>query len=190
MNNITINELIATLNKLPNEAKKMQIKNICGCRNYDIVGFQIQLICEDKKHDKYVIIPYNKNDIAYDSFGKREILDLSLNALSLTQLVTDAGYGEYICTSFEEAENNNRQKNIVINYDKEIYLTYKHNNKFGEFVCWVKDEFLEDDSLYDSVIDWVEYIYSRTEEEIDEAIENNSIPWDFKIYNESELELN
>lgn len=109
---------------------------------------------------------------------------------SLTDLVKEAGLGEYICTSFEEAENNDRRKNIVIIGDSDIYLTYKtEDGSFGEFVCWVSDEFEEDESVFHSAIEWAKDVYYRTEEDIDKALEAGYFPFDFKPYEEMEMEF-
>ena len=101
---------------------------------------------------------------------------------NITDMINGINMGRYVCTSFEEAENNNRKKNIVIIDNADIYLTYKYNGVFGEFVCWVFDEFEEDESVYDSMILWVEDIYGRTESEIDSDVLNDIIPLVFKPY--------
>lgn len=106
----------------------------------------------------------------------------------LTQMIKNLGYGQYICTSFEEAEQNDRRKNIVIIDNADIYLTYKYKNKFGEFVCWVEDEFEEDPSVYDSVRNWVVDIFSQSEKQIDNALKASIFPFDFIPYEKEEWE--
>jgi hypothetical protein len=101
---------------------------------------------------------------------------------SITRLVYEIGLANLICTSFEEAENNGRKMNLVIIDDSDIYLTYKLNGVFGEFVCWVEDEFKEDETIYDSMIEYVKDIYYRTEEEIDDNAYNGRFIFDFKPY--------
>ena len=100
----------------------------------------------------------------------------------LTQMIKNLGYGQYVCTSFEEAEQNDRRKNIVIIDNADIYLTYKYKNKFGEFVCWMEDEFREDSSVYDSVGNWVVDIFSQSEKQIDNALKASIFPFDFIPY--------
>ena len=104
------------------------------------------------------------------------------NKQSLTSLVTDAGYGDFIAVSFEEAQRNQRRKNIVIIDDSEIYLSYKYNHVFGEFICWVADEFETDDTVYSAAIEWIKDIYSRTEKELDESILQNTLMTGFTTY--------
>ena len=101
---------------------------------------------------------------------------------SITKLIHEIGLGNLICTDFEEAKSNNRKMNIVIIGDSDIYLTYKLNGVFGEFVCWVEDEFKEDETVYDSMIECVKDIYYRTEEEIDDNAYNGRLIFDFKPY--------
>lgn len=104
----------------------------------------------------------------------------------LTQMIKNLGYGQYVCTSFEEAEQNDRRKNIVIIDNADVYLTYKYKNKFGVFVCWMKDEFREDPSVYDSVGNWVVDIFSQSETQIDNALKANIFPFDFIPYEKEE----
>lgn len=108
------------------------------------------------------------------------------NQPNLTQLIKSIGLGQYICTSFEEAEQNDRRKNIVIIDNADVYLTYKYKNKFGEFICWVEDEFKEDPTVYDSVKNWVVDIFSQSEEQIDNALKANIFPFDFIPYEKEE----
>lgn len=116
-------------------------------------------------------------------------LEIITNGKDFEKKIKEAGYGKYICHSFEEAEFNKRNKNIVILNDlrqhPDIYLTYKYNGQFGELVCWVEDEFKEDISVYDSALLWIKDLYSRTDKEIDKSIKDDSIPWDFKVYNKN-----
>lgn len=101
---------------------------------------------------------------------------------NLRNLAKVSGFEEIICTSFEEAKNNNRRKNIVIIDNTEIYLTYKYEGQFGEFVCWVEDEFKEDETVYSSVRNWIYDIYSRLEKDIDARVKSGAFPFDFKPY--------
>lgn len=70
---------------------------------------------------------------------------------SLLAIIASNGGAPYICTSFEEAANNGRDRNIVIIDDADIYFTCKRNGVFGELVCWVEDEFKEEPELFDIV---------------------------------------
>lgn len=101
---------------------------------------------------------------------------------SIIDMINNIDMERYICTSFEEAESNSRKKNIVVIDNMDVYLTYKYDDVFGEFVCWVSDEFEEDESVYNAMILWVEDIYSRTESEIDNDILNDTFPLIFKPY--------
>lgn len=101
---------------------------------------------------------------------------------SITKLIESIGFEDLICGSFEEAKNNNRKKNLVIIDDSSIHLTYKLNGILGEFVCWVEDEFEEDETVYNAMIEWVKDIYSRTEKEIDLGLKARTFPFEFKPY--------
>ena len=78
--NITINDLINILSNLPEDAKELPIANICGCvdcftSDDDEMkpGFQFELDTYEIGHKKYVIAPKYKEDVMYDSFGKRKL---------------------------------------------------------------------------------------------------------------------
>ena len=101
---------------------------------------------------------------------------------SLIELVKELGFENILCSSFEEARANGRKKNIVVIEDSDIYLTYKHDNKFGEFVAWVEDEFLEDKSIYENVKSSILYYYTIPEEELDMKIENDKLFFNFEVY--------
>lgn len=102
---------------------------------------------------------------------------------SLIEIVKDLGYGDLICTSFEEAENNNRKKNIVIIDDTEIYLTYKFNGDFGEFTSWTSDEYDSPEDIQECGIPyWIEEIYSMDEADIDEAVLHIDFHFEFSKY--------
>lgn len=73
MNSITINDLIEVLSKLPEDAKNRKIRSICGCRDNNVGGFQFELIGDSLMHNKYVLVPQNRNDVMYDTFGERKI---------------------------------------------------------------------------------------------------------------------
>lgn len=73
MNYITINELIKVLSELPEDAKKREIRSICGCRDNNVGGFQFELMGDSLNHKKYVLVPHNRNDVMYDTFGERKI---------------------------------------------------------------------------------------------------------------------
>lgn len=73
MDYITINELIKALSELPEDAKNRKICSICGCRDNNVGGFQFELMGDSSKHHKYILIPHNKNDVIYDTFGERKI---------------------------------------------------------------------------------------------------------------------
>lgn len=91
-----------------------------------------------------------------------------------------AGFGEFVVKSHEEAQQNNRKKNIVLTEEDngycDIYLTYKYQGTFDEFVCWVADEFEDEPDLVSIISNAVETIYSQSDEELDHLIETNQIP--------------
>lgn len=129
--------------------------------------------------------------------GKCEVADMlgeyennnkenMLSKKSITNLLEKAGFKELICTSFEEARENDRKKNIVILDDADIYLTYKYNNKFGEFVSWPKEEFEIDSTVYEAVVQWAKTIYCR--DDIDRCIEHDNFFFKFEPYDECEYE--
>jgi len=101
---------------------------------------------------------------------------------TITALLRDANLGHLICTTFDEAQFNDRRKNIVIIEDSDIYLTYKLNGVFGEFVCWVDAEFEDDENVYDAVVEWAKDLFRREDGEIDACILLGSFPFDFKPY--------
>lgn len=70
---------------------------------------------------------------------------------SLLAIVASNGGASYICTSFEEAASNGRDRNIVIIDDGDIFFTCKKNGVFETTACWVKEEFKEYPDLYDAV---------------------------------------
>ena len=102
--------------------------------------------------------------------------------ISITKLIKEIGLGDLICTSFEEAKNNSRKKNLVVIDDADVYLTYKYRGTFGEFLCWVEDEFKEDATVYDSVLEWIKDIYYRPPDEIDRCIASDELITGFKPY--------
>jgi len=101
---------------------------------------------------------------------------------NLEELVVETEFQDLICRSFEEAAYNGRRKNIVIIDDTEIYLTYKYDDEFGEFVCWVEDEFLMEDNLPEIIKAAIIEIYSMDTREIDKRIEEGSFCFDWKPY--------
>ena len=105
---------------------------------------------------------------------------------SITKLLYENGFGNLICSSFEEAEKNDRKKNLVVIDDTDIYLTYKLNGVFGEFICWVEEEFEINEDLYNTMLSWVEDIYGMdtTEEEIEEYLAEGTFIFDFTPYKE------
>jgi len=88
----------------------------------------------------------------------------------ITKIINDLGFTDLICTSFEEAQKNNRRKNIVVIENSDVYLTYKFEGVFGEFISWTEEEFQRDESVYNSLAEWVKFIYSKSDEEIHELI--------------------
>ncbi len=102
----------------------------------------------------------------------------------ITKLVQSTKFSNLICTSFEEAKHNDKKRNIVIIDNSDIYLTYKLNGVFGEFVCWVEDEFKEDFTVYHAMIEWIKDIYSRSDEEIENRLKDKSFPFDFTPYDD------
>lgn len=99
------------------------------------------------------------------------------------------GLDKIICTSFEEAENNDRRKNIVIIADEDgadLYLTYKYAGNFGEFGSWVSEDFEEDELLFSVLGSSVVTLYSYTEEEIDALIASDKFNYEFTPYDDLE----
>jgi hypothetical protein len=120
---------------------------------------------------------YEEDDSASEpDFGAKNV------KLSITKSIREIGLEDLICTSFEEAENNDRKKNLVIIDDSDIYLTYKYNGTFGEFLCWVEDELTEYVGAYTSMVEWVKDIYYREDDEIDRCIASNELVTGFKPY--------
>lgn len=53
--------------------KNRKIYSICGCRDNEVGGFQFELMGDSLAHRKYVLVPHNRNDVMYDTFGERKI---------------------------------------------------------------------------------------------------------------------
>ena len=161
----------------------------------DDADFQISGISQDifniwkNSNDKKAVEDLFEifTEVKFEHYLSRCINEMSTqnitNGKALEEAIRNTEFGQYICHSLEEAEFNNRKKNIVIMNDlrkhPDVYLTYKHEGKFGEFVCWVEDEFEEDPNIYQSVLRWIEDVYSRTDEKISENISLGRFPWDF-----------
>lgn len=131
-------------------------------------------------YEKQIEIFYMHPKVAKDMFfmeknGKFECQTIRriVNSLDMTHL---------ICTSFDEARNTGGRKHIVIIDETDVYLTYKYKGKFGEFVCWVGDEFKEDESVYESLRGALKDYYSLPEKEMDKKIEERAFFFDFKPY--------
>lgn len=107
----------------------------------------------------------------------------------LLNMLKEEGFAGFVVNSFEEAQFNHRKKNIVL-LDDGIYLTFKafENNTFGELVCWVEDEFLEDENVYKSAINAVIDLYTYSDEELDEHIKNDDLIEIFTPYEFSHKE--
>ena len=88
--------------------------------------------------------------------------------------INEMGFGSLIVNSHEEAEANNRKKNIVLIEEEnglcDIYLTYKYQGESGEFVCWVSDEFEGEPDLVHIILNAVHEFYSYTDEKLDQDL--------------------
>lgn len=72
---ITINDLIAVLSELPETAREQAVISIKGAidKNPSVSVYQIQLDSGVPGHDDYILIPQDRENIAYDTFGERKI---------------------------------------------------------------------------------------------------------------------
>lgn len=106
------------------------------------------------------------------------------NYQALLNQIQEAGFGEYVVSSYEEAQANTRKKNIVLVQEEHgqcsVYLTYKYQNQFGELVCWVSDEFEEEEDLVSIVANAIQVLYSSSEDTIDQLIANHELPSAFQ----------
>lgn len=88
--------------------------------------------------------------------------------------IQEMGFSDLVVNSHKEAQNNSRKRNIVLIEEEnglcDIYLTYKYQGQFGEFVCWVADEFEAEPDLVNIILNTVEEFYSYTDEELDEDL--------------------
>ncbi|ADL36071.1 hypothetical protein bpr_II132 (plasmid) [Butyrivibrio proteoclasticus B316] len=108
----------------------------------------------------------------------------------LMEMLKKEGFGGFVVDSFDEAKNNSRKKNIVL-LDDGIYVTFKakvgeKNNIFGELVCWVDDEFNEDESVYTSAVNAVIVLFTYSDEELDQHIADDDLVENFTPYNMTE----
>lgn len=82
--------------------------------------------------------------------------------------------------SFESAKASSSRQNIVLVEDG-IYLTFKaklpdeQGLQFGELVCWVEDEAIEDDNIYDCIANAVGDFYTDTDNILNERILSGKI---------------
>ena len=107
----------------------------------------------------------------------------------LTSMLQQEGFAGFIVNSFEEAQNNHRKKNIVL-LDDGIYLTFKadledNDNVFGELVCWVDDEFKEDESVYTAAINAVTDLFTYSDEELNQHVIDDDLMEIFTPYGEN-----
>lgn len=88
--------------------------------------------------------------------------------------INEMGFENLLVASHEEAERNSRKRNIVLMEEADglcdIYLTYKYQGQFGEFVCWVSDEFETEPDLVDIILNAVHEFYSYSDQELDEDL--------------------
>lgn len=70
---ITVKDLINVLSELPDDVKDKTISSINGGSDAGVRVYQLEL--EGEKHKSYILVPVNKGDIAYDSYGKRQVTD-------------------------------------------------------------------------------------------------------------------
>lgn len=131
-------------------------------------------------YEQQIVVSYMHSSVAQDIAYMEK--NGKFNKLTIREIVNKLGLSELICTSFDVARHNGRRKNIVIIGETDVYLTYKYNDKFGEFVCWVEDEFKEDASVYESLRGTLRDYYSLSEKEMDEKIERKEFFFDFKPY--------
>lgn len=125
----------------------------------------------------------------YSLYMKKDTTVL-MNGYDFEAKLKEMGLGEYICHSLEEAEFNNKRKNIVVmkklRQFPDIYLTYKRQNgDFGEFASWSEEDFAKLHIDLQATLKIAEMIYSQTEEELDSKIENNDFFLCFIPYNKS-----
>lgn len=104
----------------------------------------------------------------------------------LLLMLKEEGFEGFIVNSFEEAKNNTRRKNIVLLEDG-IYITFKANfknedNIFGELVCWVKDEFDEDEKIYQIAINSIIDLFSYSDDELNNHIIEDDLIETFEKY--------
>ena len=131
-------------------------------------------------YQKQVEVLYMHPRVAKDMFLMEQ--NGKFNVQNIRKIVNSLDMSNLICTSFDVARNNGRRKNIVIIGETDVYLTYKYKDQFGEFVCWVEDEFNEDASVYESLRGALRDYYSLSEKEMDKKIERKEFFFDFKPY--------
>lgn len=88
--------------------------------------------------------------------------------------IKEMGFEELIVRSHKEAATNSRKRNIVLIEEEkglcDIYLTYKYQEQFGEFVCWVSEEFEAEPDLVNIILNAIHEFYSYSERELDEDL--------------------
>lgn len=106
----------------------------------------------------------------------------------LLKMLEEEGFKGFVVNSFDEARNNTRRKNIVLLEDG-IYITFKVNYEnenekliFGELVCWVEDEFKEDELVYNSAINSIIDLFTYSDEELNEHIIADDLIENFERY--------
>lgn len=99
---------------------------------------------------------------------------------------------KYVVDSFDAARDNARRKNIVLNEDG-IYVTFKANRGgkkpvFGELVCWVDDEFMEEGVGYicQTVLNAIRKLYGYTDAQLDKKIAADGLIERFTPYDDSD----
>lgn len=131
---------------------------------------------EDYKEEREEALREVENDLFYKY--EEEIYDFikkirTTPPRNLTDEIKKLGFGNLICTSFEEARENERKKNIVIIDNAEIYLTFKYNDKFGELVSWGEDELSGGELILETVLNVTKEIYSLSDDEIARRIKDD-----------------
>jgi hypothetical protein len=95
-------------------------------------------------------------------------------------------FDDLIVGSFEKAKESSRRKNIVLD-EGGVYLTFKTikdgHDVFGEFVCWVDDEFEEDyRTVKTACLNTIAELYSESDDELIAIIDNGSLLLPFTPY--------
>lgn len=84
---ITVKDLINVLSKLPEDVKDKTIASITGGSDAGVRVYQLEL--EGEKHKRYILVPANKEDAVYDSYGKRKVEEEKISDWRQNMVVYD-----------------------------------------------------------------------------------------------------